>query len=232
MSRIVAFALILSLILTGCGSKAGSAGGAAGTPAFVQGSNNLPRVTQLIVGTFKLENTANAVTAQQAKELLPLWKAYRSLSRDSASAPAELEALVKQIEETMTAEQLKAIADMNLTGEAVVTVMRDLGLSMPQQAGTTGSNEQSNQGQQPPVGDMVPIPGGERIIVGGGAPPAGVRPSTSDRGMAFGGGVPGGANTQLNPALRQTRQAQRASASVGSSPLLDALIKLLQSKQA
>lgn len=227
MSKIVPFALILILILTACSSKVASSGQTAGSSALAQeGGNTLTGITLLTVGTFKLEGTANAVTAQQATELLPLWKAYRSLSGDSASATAELEALVKQIEQTMTAEQLKAITDMNLTSQDLMTTMQGLGLSMPEQMGAPSG---SSQEQQPPVGDMGAMPadgGGGMPGGGGGAPPAG------GGGAPGGGGMPGGGNTALNPALRQTRQAQRNSASGGSSPLLDALIKLLESKKA
>jgi len=229
MSKVVTFALILTLVLTACSSKVASSGQTAGSSALAQGgSNTLPGVTLLTVGTFKLEDTANAVTARQATELLPLWKAYRSLSGDSASATAELEALVKQIEQTMTAEQLRAITDMNLTSQDLMTTMQGLGLSMPEQMSAPSGSGQAGEGQQSPIGDVGAMPaggGGAPPAGGGGAPPAG-------GGGPSGGGMPGGGNTALNPALRQTRQAQRNSAGGGSSPLLDALIKLLESKRA
>lgn len=228
MPKLITFALILTVILSACSSKAASSGQAEGlTP--VQGEvNALTGVTQLMVGTFKLEDTAHAVTAEQAAKLLPLWKAYRSLSRDSSSAPAEREALEKQIEETMTAEQLKAIAEMKLTRQDMIDVVQSLGLALPEQAGATGGSGQFGQGQQPPAGDMGGMPGG-------GALPPGEGPIIV-RGMSPGrtggtGGRSSGTNTGLSPAQRQTLQAQRISASVGSLPLLDALIKLLESKK-
>jgi len=212
------FALILTLILTACSPKVASVGQAASNSALTQGeANALTGPTQLMVGTFKLEDTANAVTAQQAAELLPLWKAYRSLSGDSSSAAAELEALQKQIEQAMIAEQLKAITEVKLTSQDMMITMQNLGLSMPEQVGVTSSSDQASQGQQPPAGDMPPADAG-----GGGGP----------GGPGGGPGGPSGADTGLSPTQRQTQQAQRSSAGGGSSPLLDALIKLLESKEA
>ena len=209
------FALILTLILTACSPKVASVGQAASNSTLTQGeANALTGPTQLMVGTFKLEDTANAVTTQQAAELLPLWKAYRSLSGDSSSAAAELEALQKQIEQAMTAEQLKAITEMKFTSQDMMTTMQNLGLSMPEQVGVTSSSDQASQGQHPPAGDMPPADAG-----GGGGPGGGP-------------GGPSGADTGLSPTQRQTQQAQRSSAGGGSSPLLDALIKLLESKEA
>lgn len=227
MRKLIALALILIVILSACGSKAASSGQARSlTPA--QEESALSGIAQLMVGTFKLENTAHAVTAEQAAKLLPLWKAYRSLSRDSSSAPAEREALEKQIEETMTAEQLKAIAEMKLTRQDMLAVMQSLGLVLPERAGATGGSGQFGQGQRPLAGDMGGMPGG-------GAPPFGEGPIIvrgTFPGQAGGaGGRSSGANMALSPAQRQTLQAQRISAGLGSSPLLDALIKLLESKK-
>ena len=43
-------------------------------------ANTLPVEYQLLLGTFKLEGTAQAVTADQAKLLLPLWQQIQKLS--------------------------------------------------------------------------------------------------------------------------------------------------------
>jgi len=43
-------------------------------------ANALPVEYQLLLGTFKLEGTAQAVTADQAKLLLPLWQQIQKLS--------------------------------------------------------------------------------------------------------------------------------------------------------
>jgi hypothetical protein len=86
----------------------------------------LPASSQLAVGTFMLEGTENAVTAEQAAALLSLWQAIES---GSLQGDAELNAVLKQIESAMTAEQLAAIAAMQLTGEAMREWMQEQDMS-------------------------------------------------------------------------------------------------------
>jgi len=64
---------------------------------------------QLALGLLKLEGTANAVTAEQAKALLPLWQAIVALSGTSTTAEAELTAVQNQIVEALQPAQLQAI---------------------------------------------------------------------------------------------------------------------------
>jgi len=70
---------------------------------------------QLALGTLQLEGTPNAITPEQAKALLMLWQALRATTQSSASAQAEVSALLGQIEGTLTADQLAAIKDLKLT---------------------------------------------------------------------------------------------------------------------
>jgi hypothetical protein len=94
----------------------------------------LPASSQLALGTFQLEGTENAITPQQAKTLLPLWQAIQG---GSLQSDAETNAVLKQIEGAMTAEQLAAIAAMQLTVEEVGTWMQEQGVEFrpPQGAG-------------------------------------------------------------------------------------------------
>jgi hypothetical protein len=91
---------------------------------YVQASKNvasapvttsLSEINQLALGALRLEDTDQAVTADQATDLLTLWKAYRSLSDANAATAAELQALTRQIGEGLTDEQLAAIDAMALT---------------------------------------------------------------------------------------------------------------------
>ena len=77
----------------------------------------LPISSQLGFGTLLLEDSEYAVDSSQAAELLPLWKAARSLSESETVAEAELQAVFNQIQDTMTSEQISTIADLQLTGE-------------------------------------------------------------------------------------------------------------------
>ena len=114
--------------------------------------------------------------------------------------------------ETMTAEQMQAITDMNLTQQDVVTVMQDQGM---------GVSQRSNMGNSD---GTTTRPGG-----GFGGPPDGFVPPDG----GFQGGPGGGQN--LSPEQIATVQAARQQAGGGGgafmpSALLDALIKLLQEK--
>jgi hypothetical protein len=73
---------------------------------------------QLALGTLQLDGTPNAITASQAKTLLTLWQALRATTQSGASAQAEVNALLGQIEGALTAQQLTAIKDLKLTQTA------------------------------------------------------------------------------------------------------------------
>jgi hypothetical protein len=98
----------------------------------------LDLVTRLALGTLKLEGTGNAVSAEQAADLLPLW---RALASGTLQGEAENAAVLGQIEGKMDAEQLAAIDGMGLTVEDTRAWMEEQGLEMgapeggPEQAG-------------------------------------------------------------------------------------------------
>ena len=54
---------------------------------------NMPVETKLAIGTLKLEGTELAVSAEEARELLPLWKAVKSLSTSDTISSDEIQAL-------------------------------------------------------------------------------------------------------------------------------------------
>ena len=91
--------------------------------------------TQLVLGTIRLEETESAVTPEQAAALLPLWQALRG----GVTAQAEVNAVLKQVEGTMTEEQLAAIAAMQLTQEDMRAWMEEQGLGVG--AGFRGADE-------------------------------------------------------------------------------------------
>jgi hypothetical protein len=88
-----------------------------------EGALNVP--DQLMLGTLLLEETAHAVTPDQAQTLLPLWQA---LQAGSVTADAEVGAILKQIEQTMSPEQLQAIAAMQLTQDDLRAWMEEQGM--------------------------------------------------------------------------------------------------------
>ena len=204
---------ILTLILTACGAS-------SNTPQAGPANQDrtLPLATQLIVGTFKLDGTAQAITAEQARELLPMWQVYQDLITSDTAAQEEIDGLVEQIHGTFTTEQVQAITDMNLTQRDIFTLMEEKGLSL---GGTQRNNSSGGNG----TGNGNNFPGG-----GFGGPPDGFVPPDG----GFQGG-PGGGGQNLNPEQIATAQAARQQGGRGGgafmpTALLDALIKLLQEK--
>jgi hypothetical protein len=204
---------------TTAGSQASGAATAApadGTPA--PGSFQISNLTRLLLASFKLEGTPQAITPAQAKTLVPLWQAVVSLGQSDTTAPAELTAVEQQIQGTFTAEQLSAIDAMALTQADVRTIMTEQGI-------TFGGGR---NGTPPPGANGTPFPGGGGFTGGGG------------RGGGGGGGGGGtGFNPQnLSPEQQATLQARRAAGGAGRrgagvpAPLVQALIKLLQTKAA
>lgn len=205
--------IFIVLTLTACGSASDSIETASADPAN-SSEVTTPLSTELLVGTFKLEGTAQAVTTDQAAELLPLWQVYQSLSASDSAAQEEKDALVEQIQETMTSDQLHAINAMEISPQDIFAVMHDQGIaaSRGQSAGIDGQN---NSGVVPPEG----------------GPPDGFVPGSGPgggQGQGFGGGQ------NMSPeqiATAQARRAENGGSGFGTpSALVDALIELLESK--
>jgi len=89
---------------------------------------NLVRMNGLALGTLTLEDTDDAVTPQQATELLPLWQMLQS---GSLQGDAETQAVLKQIEGAMTEPQRASIAAMGSTFDDMQGWMEEQGIEMP-----------------------------------------------------------------------------------------------------
>ncbi len=186
------------------------------SPLKTDYENALPIATQLALGLFKLEETDTPLTAQQATELIPLWKAYKSLSNSDTSSPMELDALITQIQETLSADQLQSIINMKLTGEMLgqLAQERNLNLGGPGEGRVSGlSAEEMATRQAQRQSGQAPEGGG------GFGPPGGFEPG--------GGGF--GAGAQTTPGARTTQGAARSFIGSGrvSTALVDALITYL-----
>ena len=201
---------LLALTLSACSGAASTQTTSAAQSDPTTGT--LPVATQLLLGTFKLEGTDQAVTAEQAKELLPLWQVYSDLLTSDTAAQAEIDALVTQIQETMTAKQIQAIEDMNLTGSDMFALMQEQGVNLGAGPSASGGLSSSTAG----------MPGGDP---GAGGPPP-----------EMGAGDPSMGGQALSPDQIATAQAsgqtQTGAASQIPSGLIEALIQLLQGKIA
>jgi hypothetical protein len=224
--------ILASMILGACTSASqgntAQAGQVAGTQvAPARGTQNgnqpeMPLVMKLALGTFKLEDTAYPVDAAQAANLLPLWKAVRSLSSSETTAPEELNAVYKQIQDTLTAEQLAAIDGMNLSFQDMASIGQEFGLNLG--TGQFGNQDPSARATAQAARASGQAGGGTFGGPGGGAGPGGGPPTD--------GGFQGGQG--ISPEARQTAIASRggtAGASIGlNSALLDAVIQFLEGK--
>ncbi|MCJ7660528.1 MAG: hypothetical protein MUO67_15375, partial [Anaerolineales bacterium] len=116
-------------------TQAGASEDAAGDTSVIAAylnsdyENALSVPMQLVMGTFMLEDTELTVDSAQAAQLLPLWKAARSLGSSDTAAAEEVGAVYNQIQETMTPEQIAAIAAMQIGREDMFEVVQELGLS-------------------------------------------------------------------------------------------------------
>jgi len=142
MKRILIFTLILSaLLIASCGASATPTTGDVYTSTNLPTdyANAMPVRNQLAIGTTKLDGTAQAVTPEQAKKLLPLYQALRGTSTSGGSSQQEISALLSQIEGAMTAEQLTAIRNMKLTFADMQTWATENGITLGQNGGQPGS---------------------------------------------------------------------------------------------
>ena len=139
--------LILSLIailaVSAC-TAAGTTNGNA-TQTTTAGSDQLPTLSKLVVGTYKLIDSSTPVTQDQARELVVLWKAYKELNTRDSKAQQEVTDLLTQINSSLTTDQIAAIDAMNLSTRDVMSLVQELGVSASTASTSrTGSSSSSN----------------------------------------------------------------------------------------
>jgi hypothetical protein len=216
---ILPFVLALSLALAACSgsqsnrvtiatldtSSSGTVQGTA-TPS-VPGAGPLTSGDQLAIGTLKLEGTNLAVTATEAKQLLPLWQQVKSLTADTTASSDQIQAVYAQISSAMTADQVQAIQAMTFSQADLQALMATIGIAVTPGAGQNPGplgTPNAQQGTLPsggPRGQGTPRSGGPGLQ---GTPPA-------FEGTP-GAGMPGGQYGGMN------------------NLFVDALIKLLQQR--
>jgi hypothetical protein len=115
MHRTIQLLILLALAALLAACKGSATPTATGAPSAGQ-----PDVNQrgLIMGSLALRDDALAVDAQQAATLLPLWKAYRTLSQSETATPLERQGVLRQIREQMRPEQLAAMDALTVEDQA------------------------------------------------------------------------------------------------------------------
>jgi hypothetical protein len=212
---LIIFAACSSLQLPGASSPSGNQPQPNATFSFA----NQPLESKLAIGTLKLEGTPQAITPEQAKKLLPLWKAVKVMNNSTTTAPTELQGLYKQIEDSMTPEQVTTIKNLNMTGQDFQALMKQYKIQPPQ-GGQNGFANLSPSERQTRVAQFSSQNGGNNNRNGGfqGGPPGG--------GPDF--FAPGG-NTQGNTQRTPDPKRMRAGGRGGGMNLIfvDTIIKLL-----
>lgn len=166
MKKIITITIlsVLALVLTACGASAGSSpsnsSSSSGSPsdAGSSGSSNTasvngtpatgPSALQLAAGMLKLDGTSNAVTAQQAAQLLPLWQSLQQIEstpvaqgtpqgagtpgggRFNSTMMQQMSAQIVLIQNAMTPAQIQAITAMNLSMQDIFTAFQQAGITM------------------------------------------------------------------------------------------------------
>jgi hypothetical protein len=160
------------------------------------------------IGILKLEGTSQAVDAAEAKELIPLFQALKTLSTNNNTAADEISALNKQIKNSLNSDQIAAIEKMTFTSADLRTLMQENGLqnSGSSNSGTASSTRTASGGNFGGPGGPGGIPG----VTGGG--------NTSTT------------RTQATPNAVQSAQTLRRTAGGLNLTFAEPIIKLLESK--
>jgi hypothetical protein len=212
--------VILGLILTACSANTRPPGNSANSAARPSGtqsgsSTGLSPASEVAIGTLKLDKTANTITTKQASDLLPLWETLRVLESSDTAATQEKEALIAQIQETMTKDQMQTIAEMALTRQDMVALMQSQGQTFGSNVGQNGTSSSSSTARQN-FGN-----GGGRFVPGAGGPPP--------DGGGFGGGNFQGQGTRTQSS-NSNRQQFTADPNRIPTPLIEAVIDYLKQK--
>jgi hypothetical protein len=152
MNKKIFWTLLLTLTLSACSINIGTFGSAAtGAPSAAE----LPAQTKLILGTINLEETENAVTVEQARELLPMFYVLQDLNESDTAAQEEINGLVSQIQETLTSAQVQAIDAMSLSRRDIFAIIQG-GSGGTGTSGTTATTDRDGMGGPPEMGGGIP----------------------------------------------------------------------------
>ena len=211
MKKWIFVTLVISLVLalTACASTTGST-------ATATASTTLSQEGQLLVGTFKLENTSLGITSAQASTLLPLWETLESLASSNTAASQEIDAVVNQIQSSMDSSQITSITAMKLTRQDLAATAIDTGSvsTTSSSAGKASASSSANAG-------------GTQLQAGAGAPSGGNPPS--DLGGVTGGSGATTGQTQTGVSQSAATQSTGTTNQV-SAAMIKALVELLQKK--
>lgn len=175
-------------------------------------TGELDMTNTLSLGTLLLEDGEEAVTPEQAADLLPFWNVVQS---GSLKSTAETDAVLKQIEGKMTDSQLAAIEAMALTREDMTAWMEEHDIELPvfggggggtgggfgQQGDLTDEERAEMREQFQGLQDLTPEERAERLAEMGVEVPEGAGAGQPRGAGANPGGFARGGNILLTPLL-------------------------------
>lgn len=212
--------MVILVSLTACSSsELAGAKDALAEPVVKIAQAEIDEATKLMVGTLLLNGTENEVSPENAATLLPLWQLYSSLSTSDIVAQAEIDAVVTQIQNTMTEAQMTAIDAMELSGQNITILFKESGLFQELQA---------------ELSDTLSASGDSSGAGKGSIPQDGIIPS-GGKGGGLGGGLGDGSGIDMDPAIKETQMAaegKTGSSGQSSQVYLRLLIRYLENMTA
>lgn len=128
--------IVLVLALAGC---AGATPAPTAAPAGPTGNGTQENALEnrLAVGTLELEATSLAVTAEEAKQLLPLWSTIKDMMANPATTQSDLLGEYQRVEQGMTSDQLQAIQKLTLNQTDIQALMQKYNIQITPFPGET-----------------------------------------------------------------------------------------------
>lgn len=154
-SILVSALVLLAMLITACGRAPAAPAVENSQPAVAPAATDavrpalaldfegaLSQKLMLSLGTLELANTEYTVSVEQATQFLFYWQALENLTESNNSAEEEVAALLTEIENTFTPDQITAINQMQLKQENLLAWAQANGVT----AGT-GAGAGAGQGQ-------------------------------------------------------------------------------------
>ncbi|MCI0643379.1 MAG: hypothetical protein L0346_00650 [Chloroflexi bacterium] len=174
-SLVACITLLVILVLAACSGTTATQAGNSGESAVPASAGVLTEAyddalvirNQLLLGTLRLEGTPEAITPEQAAQLVPLWQAMKSLTTSGTAADEEIVALQDQIIDILTPEQAQAIAAMRLTQADLQAYYVEIGASTPStsSADTADLSKEDRQATKVALGTPVGVSSGKSAIL-------------------------------------------------------------------
>jgi hypothetical protein len=219
--------MAFAVALTACASTNSRGNGFTGNGSTGDGNSfrassarTLTPEAKLALGTIKLEGTQQAVDANTAGKLLPLWQLMVQLQSSSSTAPQEVTAVTDAIKAAMTPQQVTTIEGMSVTTADIFSLLQSEAQASGSGSGRTGSSGFGGRNNRQ---------GGRQFFFAGGPGGAGGPPGD------FGGGAfrnaNGNGSSSASPAdPSQAAQAAQARENATSILVENQVIRLLEAK--